>query len=107
MQVGFRKLPGRRPRHVVLRTQPLTEPLSGVSFHRSVGFADRTETEIVAPSNHNAVESSYHRLLIQQGLVPSGFAANRLADANHPLLRRNGTQIGTPRLRRVTSTERI
>jgi RNA-directed DNA polymerase len=43
-------------------------------------------TEVVGPSNYRAVELRYHYLLVQQSLLPSGHLANRLADADHPLL---------------------
>jgi hypothetical protein len=33
VQGGFRKPFGRRPRHLVLGTQPLTQPFAGVLFH--------------------------------------------------------------------------
>ena len=56
----------------MLGAQPLTEPLAGVPFHRPVGFADRTQAEVVGPPNHHPVELAYHGLVIQQGLIPSG-----------------------------------
>src|SRR4051794_9305571 len=83
MQGGFRKLLPRRPGHFVLGTQPLTQPFPGVLFHCPVGFADRTEAKVVRPPNDHAVEGSYHRALIEQGLVSSGFAADCLTHASH------------------------
>jgi len=65
----------------MLGTQPLTQPLASVIGHRSIGFADRTETEVVGPPNDHAVELRYHHLLVQQGLIPPGQLANRRADA--------------------------
>ena len=53
--------------------------------HRPVGFADRTQTEVVGPSSHHAIEVSSYRSLIQQGLISSVFIADRLTDADHPL----------------------
>ena len=91
----------------MLGTQPLTEPLPGMSFHRPVGFADRTKTEVVGPPGHHPVQRFHHGVLIEQSLVPSGFAADRLADADHPLLGRNGAQIGPPRLWRVAASKRV
>src|SRR4051812_50207744 len=72
-----------------------------------IGFADRTEAEVVGPANHHAIEAAYDCCLIQQGFVPSGFAADRLTDAGHPLLRRNSAQIGPPRFRRIATSKRI
>ena len=40
VQGGFRKPFGRRPRHFVLGTQPLTQPFAGVLFHCPIGLAD-------------------------------------------------------------------
>src|SRR4051812_9788988 len=48
--------------------------------HRPVGFTDRTEAEVIGPTNQHPIEASYHRCLIQQGFVPSGFAADCLTD---------------------------
>src|SRR5688572_11492864 len=86
MQGRFWKPLRRWPRQFVLGAQPPTQPRPSMSFHRPVGFTDRTETEVVGPSNHHPVELFHYCCLIQQGLVPSGFAADRLTDAAHPLL---------------------
>jgi len=91
----------------VLGTQPLSQPLAGVSIHCPVGLANWPQTEVVGPSDHHPVELCYHHLLVQQGLLPLGHLANRRTDADHPLLRRNCADVGTPRLRRKAPTERI
>ena len=91
----------------MLGAQPLTQPLTSVLFHRPIGFTDWTEAEVVGPPNHHAVECAHHRLFIQQGFVPSGFATDRVTDANHPLLSRYGAQKGQPRFRRVAAPERF
>jgi hypothetical protein len=70
--------------------QPLTQPFAGMSIYCPIGFADRPETEVVGPTVHHLIELRYHRLMIQQGSIPSSFAANRLTDADHPLLSRSG-----------------
>src|SRR5215831_1301074 len=88
-------------------TQPLTQPLASVIVHRSIGFADRTETEVVGPPNDHAVELRYHHLLVQQGLIPPSQLTNRRADALHPLLRGNRTNVRTARLRQIAVTERV
>ena len=67
---GVRKLLGRLPRDTVLTTQPLAQPLAGVAFHSSVGFADWSQTEVVGPSDHRAVELRYHHLLGPAGVAP-------------------------------------
>src|SRR5215210_1167383 len=76
-------------------------------LHCPVGFADRTEAEVVGPTNHHAIEAVYHRCLIQQGFVPSGFTTDRLTNAGHPLLRRNSAPIGPPRLWRIATSKRL
>ncbi len=40
VQGCLRKPPGPRPQHFVLGTQPLTQPLAGVTVHRPIGLAD-------------------------------------------------------------------
>ena len=83
----------------MLGAQPLSQPLAGVALHGPVGFTDWTQAEVVGPTDHHSVESPYYRFLIQQGLIPSGLAADRPTDAVHPFLGRNGAQVGPPRLR--------
>src|ERR1700739_3582058 len=70
-------------------------------------MADWPETEVVGPSNHRAVELSYHCRLVQQSLIPSGHCANRFADAGHPLLGGNRTHVRAPCLRRIAPTKRV
>jgi endogenous inhibitor of DNA gyrase (YacG/DUF329 family) len=61
----------------VLGTQPLSQPLAGVSVHGPVGLANWSQAKVVGPSNHRTVELRYHHLLVQQGLLPPG-PADRL-----------------------------
>jgi integrase len=63
--------------------------------------------ETVRPPNYRAVKLRYHHLLIQQGLIPPGHLANRLADADHPLLRGNRTPVRAPCHRRIAPTKRV
>jgi len=91
MQGGFRILFGRRPSYLVLGTQPLPQPPTSMSFYSSVGSADWSKTEIVSPPNHHVIECLYHCFLVQKGLIPSSLLADRLTNALHPFLRRNGT----------------
>ncbi len=49
VQRGFRKLLDRRPLLVVFGTQPLSQPFASVTFHRSIGFTDWSQTEVVSP----------------------------------------------------------
>src|SRR5665213_1671052 len=100
---GFvRKSPGRRPCHFVFGTQPLTQPLAGMSFHCPIGFADRSKTEVIGPTVHHLVEFPHHRLMIRLGSISSRFATDRLTDADHSLLGRNRAQI--PAARGVVDT---
>ena len=91
----------------VFDTQPLAQPPAGVLFHRSVGFADRPQTEVVGPTIDLPVERCYHRCRILLGLTPAGHLADRLTQTLHSLLGWSRAQIGPPRLRRVASTKRI
>src|SRR5215469_8206105 len=76
-------------------------------IHRSVGLADWPETEVVGPPDQHTVEPRYNDPLVQQGLIPSSQLANRLADAFHPLLRRDRTEVRAPGLRRIAPTKRV
>jgi hypothetical protein len=99
--------PSAQPTHLVFGAQPLTKPLASVLLHRPVGFTDRTQTEVVGPPIHHAVELSYHNLCIQQGCTSSSLAADRVTDTRHPLLGRHPAQIGPPRFRRVAASKRL
>src|SRR5215470_20411249 len=91
----------------MLGTQPLTQPLPGVSIYRSIGLADWSQAEVVGPPRHHAVEHGYHLLVIQQDVFPSSHLANRSTDADHPLLGRDRAQVGSAGLQRVALTERV
>jgi hypothetical protein len=65
--------------------QPPTQPRGGMPFHRSPGFAARTQTEVVGPSGHPPVEPAHHCYRIQQEQIPSGFLADGATDTLHPL----------------------
>src|ERR1700730_9012892 len=103
----IRKPPGTHPSYFVFGAQPLSKPLTGMLLHRPVGFADRTQTEVVGPPIQHAIELSYHYHWIQQGCIPSSLVADRVTNTLHPLLGRHGAQIGPPRFRRVATSERI
>ena len=103
----LRKPLGPWPVQFVLGTQPLTQPLAGVLLHRPIGIADWAPDRSSWPTQSSAVEFRYHYLLVQQSLIPSGRLANRLADADHPLLRGNRTDVRAPCLRGIASTKRI
>ena len=107
MENDVRELLGRLPRNTVLATQPLAQPLASMTVHGSVGFADWSKTEVIGPPNQRAVELRYHHILVQKELISSGQLANRLADADHPLLRGNRTYVRAPCLRRIAATKRI
>src|ERR1017187_7927848 len=62
-------------------------------IHCPIGFADRPKTEVVGPTVHHLIELCHHRLMVQEGSIRSGFAADRLTDANHSLLGRNRAQV--------------
>ena len=45
--------------HLVLPTQPLTEPIASVAIHRPIGVADRTQAEVVRPAHQHPVELAH------------------------------------------------
>src|ERR1700752_847813 len=69
--------------------QPLAKPSASVSFHCVIGFPNRSQTKVIRPPNHDSIECRNTCFLGQNGLVPSGLLADRLADALHPFLRRS------------------
>src|SRR5437762_13715580 len=89
MQGGNWKLLSCLPSQLVLGTQPLSQPLASMSFDSSIGMTDWSQTEIISPPNHDSIECRNYCFLGQEGLVPSGFLADRLTDALHPFLRRS------------------
>src|SRR5258708_36901746 len=70
-------------RPFVLATQPLTEPARGVSFHGTVGFADRTQTEVIGPATESAVKSANDLFGIQLECLASGEGRERFAEFLH------------------------
>src|SRR5581483_3175921 len=107
MQQGVRKPLGRRPAHLVFGTQPPTQPFASVVFHGSIGFADWSQTEVVRPAEQHSVELHDDGRGVQQGGIASGLVADGSTDALHSLFGRNGSQVGSPRLRRVAAPERV
>src|ERR1039458_7412065 len=57
---------------LVFDTQPLAKPPAGVLFHRSVGLAGRSQTEVVGPAIDLPVERCYQRFRTLLGLTPAG-----------------------------------
>src|SRR5208282_3304513 len=78
-----------------------------MQLHRPVGLADRTQIEVVRPTDQSPVEVCYQGLGIPQSLTTSRQFTNRRTDALHPFLRRNRSNIGPSRLRRVAPTKRV
>src|SRR5450631_922104 len=107
MQDVVRINPGSRSWHFVFGTQPMTQPITGVSIHRPIGFADSPETEVIGPTVHHLVKLGYYCLMVQQGPIPSSFVADRLTDATYSRLGRDRAQISASRFRRVATTKRI
>ena len=58
--------------HAMLLTQPLTEPLFGVSLNTPIGGGDRTQAEVVAPANQHSVQCGDQTLLRLPGGCPNG-----------------------------------
>src|SRR5215469_5382199 len=78
-----------------------------MTFYSRIGFAYRTQAEVVGPPNHPLVKFLDHFRSIQVDRLASSFVADRLTDALHSLLVRDGAQIGSPRLHRVAATKPI
>jgi hypothetical protein len=87
--------------------QPLTQPFLGMLFYCPIGFANRTKTEVVRPTDHPLVELLYSYLGVQLGPVMSSILADCITDANHPRLGRDGTEVGSSRLRRVRNDQTV
>jgi hypothetical protein len=84
-----------------------TDAASYERVYPPLGRPDGSETEVVSPSDHHAVEFRHPRLLGQHGFTPSGLVADHLTDALNALLRRHCADVSTPRLRRVATSKRV
>ena len=77
----------------MLSTQPLTKPMPGVDIHRPVGFADRSQAEVVGPPRQHAIELLYSILDLQQRPSTTRLFADRAAQPRDPFLRRAPTPL--------------
>ena len=107
MKTRFRKTLIARSRFIVFVAEPPTQPSAGVNIHRTVGFADRSQTEVVGPSGHHSIELPYDRLPALSQSISSGFPADRAADTLHPLLRWFRAEINSTPSHRVAVPERV
>src|ERR1700733_4382010 len=62
VQVFVREACCSLTRHLVLRTQPLTQPTTHVLIDGPIGLADRPQAEVVRPANQHTVELDDHLL---------------------------------------------
>ena len=69
--------------------QPLAKPSASVCFHCTVSLADRTQAEVVGPSDDLSVELFYQLLGRLLSLASSRRLAERPTDALHPFLGRS------------------
>jgi len=91
----------------MLTAQPPTEPIGDVAIHGAIGRADRTETEVTGPTDQAAVESLDYlrRFPIQRTLARH--LADGVAQLANLRLGRARADVGSSRLLRVATTERI
>jgi hypothetical protein len=68
----------------VFGVQALAKPSATVSFHCSLGFADRAQAEVVGPSDHLPVELCDYLFDGLLSCASSSRFANRLTDAFAP-----------------------
>jgi hypothetical protein len=61
-EAGYEEGLGSRPSYFVFRAQPVAQPFLGMSIDSLIGFADRSQTEVVCPSDHHPVEFPYQCL---------------------------------------------
>src|SRR5215469_33188 len=91
----------------MLLAQPPAEPLRGVVVYGTIGFADRTQSEVVRPSPQLAVQAANHLFFVQQRLASARVLAKAVAEPTDLLAHRSRADEGASRTRRVTAAERI
>ena len=95
------------PLHLELRAQPLTDPLANVLVDVAIGFAERADAEIVAPTAKLAVDPTNLLIHVQPGRLPSRHLMDRVTESAHFLPRRSSPKVGVPRPRIVVPTQGI
>src|SRR5262245_58969932 len=91
----------------VLLAQPPAKPLHRMRIDCPVRLADRTQTEVVRPTSKSPIEFYHLQLNVDQQPAPVGQFANGAAYLGDALLRRARADIGSARLRRITSAEGV
>src|ERR1700680_908223 len=95
------------PLELVLAAQPLAKPAGGVAIHAPVGFADRSQIEVVRPSHQLAVELGDLLVWFEQLSASTRLFADLPAEPFQALSRRARAQIGSSRLGRPAAADRI
>ena len=74
------------PLHLVLAAQPPTEPATDVAVHGRVGFAHRSEAEVIGPTHKQAVEFGHQLFDRAKFPVTAGLFANGATELDDLLL---------------------
>jgi hypothetical protein len=92
--------------HLVLPTQPVTEPSSRVAVHRAVGLAHLPQPEVVGPPVQFLVQAAHQLLDIAQAPTSARLLADLAAEPLDLLRRRSRPDVGFARLR-ATQADRV
>src|SRR5258708_31882552 len=91
----------------VFTVQPLTQPMSSVVIHRSVGSADRAQGKIITPAAQGPIQVFNHLLHRFTIRLPLGHSADFLADGANSLLGWLSPNEGPSTFGRVTPADGI
>ena len=86
MKRRFREPLVSRPRFMVFVAEPPTQPTADMEIDRTVGFANRPQTEVVSPTDQHPIEPFYDCLWSPPDCISSGLVANSSTDALYPFL---------------------
>ncbi len=93
--------------HLVLPTQPLTEPEATVPVDGTVHRRHRAEAKVVRPAQQQPVQSDHPVLDTRPLPTTVGQLADRVPEGRHLLRRRPSPDVGPPRPRRVAPPDRV
>src|SRR5665213_2407153 len=107
VQVLVRVLRGTRTGLLALLTQPPAKPSRGVGIHGAIGFADRSQAEVIRPARQATVETCHQLLVFQPEKASVGQLVQRVAEFLHSLFRRACALIRRRGFRRIAPSKRV
>ncbi len=93
--------------HLVLSTEPLSQPLCRVRINRRIGRTDLTEAVIVRPAGKHPVEATDLIPRVHPSVLSGGFRADLAADALNALRAGPGADSGAGSLLAEVASDAI